>query len=109
MFWEIFKSVYLFVNIANFELYSVSFICGFDIVNGAKFTGKIHFCYLRVCSGSLADVRMRICHQNNGGSNISKRGINKHWREFFPNCAPAWGAADSNKVSFFLSIRVKIM
>ena len=26
--------MYLFVNITNFELYSVSFICGFDIVNG---------------------------------------------------------------------------
>ena len=44
--------------------------------------------FVRVCSGSLADVRMRICHQNNGGSNISKREINKLWREFFPNCAP---------------------
>ena len=61
----------------------MSFICGFDIVNGrgGEPTGKIHFCYLRVRSGSLADVRMRICHQNNGG-------INKLWREFFPNCAP---------------------
>ena len=28
--------MYLFVNITNFELYSVSFICGFDIVNGGK-------------------------------------------------------------------------
>ena len=36
MFWEMFKSVYLFVNITNFELYSVSFICGFDIVNWGK-------------------------------------------------------------------------
>ena len=88
--------MYLFVNITNFELYSVSFICGFDIVNGGgggggggwKPTGKIHFCYLRVLSGSLADVRMRNCHQNNGGSNISKREINKLWREFFRNCAP---------------------
>ena len=80
--------MYLFVNITNFQLYSVSFICGFDIVHGGKPTGKIHFCYLRVRSGSLADVRMRICDQNNGGSNISKHEINKLWREFFPNCAP---------------------
>ena len=43
---------------------------------------------VRVRSGSLADVRMRICHQNNGGSNISKREINKLWREFFPKWAP---------------------
>ena len=79
MFWEIFKSVYLFVIDTNFELYSVSFICGFDIVKAHRenSTGKIHFCYLRVRSGSLADVRMRICHQSNGGSNISKREINK--------------------------------
>ena len=59
--------MYLFVNITNFDLYSVSFICGF---------------------GNLGDVRMRICHQNNGGSDISKREINKLWREFFPKCAP---------------------
>ena len=44
--------------------------------------------FVRVRSGSLADVRMRICHQNNSGSNISKREINKLWRDFFPNCAP---------------------
>ena len=58
-------------------------------------------------SGSLADVRMHICHQKNGGSNISKREINK----LFPNCSPVslGGAADSNKVSLYLSIRVKIM
>ena len=48
------------------------FIYGFDIVNGGggKPTGKINFFYLRVRSESLADVRMRICHQKNGGSNI---------------------------------------
>ena len=33
--------------------------------------------FVRVRSASLADVRMRICHQNNGGSNISKRKIDK--------------------------------
>ena len=44
--------------------------------------------FVRVRNESLADVRMRICHQNNGGSNISKREINKLWREFFPNFAP---------------------
>ena len=44
--------------------------------------------FVCVRSGSLADVRMRIWHQNNGGSNISKREINKLWREFFPNFAP---------------------
>ena len=29
------------------------------VVNGGKPTGKIYFCYLRVRSGSFADVRMR--------------------------------------------------
>ena len=67
--------------------------------------------FVRVRSGSLADVRMRICHQNNGGWNISKREINKLWREFFSQLCTcfAWGAADSNKVSFYLPFRVKIM
>ena len=75
-----------------------------------KPTGKIHFCYLRVRSESLADVRMRICHQGNGGSNISKREIYKLWMKFSQLCICfAWGVADSNKVSFYLSIRVKIM
>ena len=44
--------------------------------------------FVPVSSGSFADVRMRICHQNNGGSNISKREINKPWTAFFPNYAP---------------------
>ena len=56
----------------------MSFICGFDIVSGGKPTGKIFFV---ICACA---VRVR----NNGGSNISKREINKLWREFFPNCAP---------------------
>jgi hypothetical protein len=42
-----------------------------------------HFeaCVLVVCvrSASLAELCMRICYQNNGGSNISK---------FSPSCAP---------------------
>ena len=44
--------------------------------------------FVRVRSGRLADVRMRICHQNNGGSNISKCEMNKLLGEFLPNCAP---------------------
>ena len=65
----------------------MSFICCFEIVNWEKPTGKIYFCYLRVRSRSLADVRMRICYQNNGGSNVLKREINKLWRIFFLNGA----------------------
>jgi hypothetical protein len=37
---------------------------------------------------SLAELCMRICYQNNGGSNISKRENIKLWRDFSPNCAP---------------------
>jgi hypothetical protein len=40
-----------------------------------KPTGKIHFSCLRVRSASLADTRMRICYNNNGGSSILKRAI----------------------------------
>ena len=29
--------------------------------------------FVRVCGGSLDEMRMRICYQNDGGSNISKR------------------------------------
>ena len=67
--------------------------------------------FVRVRSGRLADVRMRVFHQSNGGSNISKREINKLWRDFFSQSCTcfAWGAADSNKLCFYLSIRVKIM
>jgi hypothetical protein len=36
----------------------------------------------------LAELRMRICYQNNGGSSISKRENIKLWRDFSPNCAP---------------------
>jgi hypothetical protein len=53
-----------------------------------KPTGKIHFSCLRVRSANLSDMRMRICYQNNGGSNISKRENIKLWKNIFPNCAP---------------------
>jgi hypothetical protein len=49
---------------------------------------RIYFYSLRVRSASLAELRMRICYQNNGGSSISKRENNKLWRDFSPNCAP---------------------
>ena len=65
--------VCLFVNITRFDLYSVILFCCFYGGNRRKPTGKIHFSRLRVRSASLADMRMRICYQNNGGSNISKR------------------------------------
>ena len=67
--------------------------------------------FVRGRIGSLADVRMRICHQNNGGSNISKREINKlSGRNFFPIVHLfCLGSSGSNKVSFYRSIRVKIM
>ena len=80
--------VYLFVNITRFDLYSVILFCCFYGGNRGKPTGKIHFSRLRVHSASLADMRMRICYQNNGGSNISKRQNRELWRDYFPNCAP---------------------
>ena len=77
--------VYLFVNITRFDLYSVILFCCFF---GGKPTGKIHFSRLRVRSASLVDMRMRICYQNNGGSNIPKRENSTLWRDYFRNCAP---------------------
>jgi hypothetical protein len=50
--------------------------------------GKIHFSRLRVRNESLAELRMRICYQNNGGSNISKRENSELSRDYFRNCAP---------------------
>ena len=50
-------------------------------------TVRIYFYSLRVRSASLAELRMRICYQNNGGSSISKRENIKLWRDFSPNCA----------------------
>jgi hypothetical protein len=67
--------VYLFVNITRFDLYSVILFCCFYVGNRGKPTGRIHFSRLR--SASLADLCMRICYQNNGGSNISKRENSK--------------------------------
>ena len=46
---------------------------------------RIYFYSLRVRSASLAELRMRIYYQNNGGS---KRENIKLWRDFSPNCAP---------------------
>jgi hypothetical protein len=62
--------------------------CCFYGGNQGKPTGKIHFPCLRVCSASLADMRMRICYKNNGGLNILKRENIQLWRNIFPNCAP---------------------
>jgi hypothetical protein len=69
--------VHLFVNITRFDLYSVILFCYFYGGNRGKPTGEIHSSYLRVRSANLADMRMRICYQNNGGSNISKRENSK--------------------------------
>jgi hypothetical protein len=80
--------VHLFVNITWFDLYSVILFCCFYGGNRGKPTGKIHFSRLRVRSASLADLRMRIFYQNNGGSNISKRENSELYRDYFCNCAP---------------------
>jgi hypothetical protein len=80
--------VYLFVNITRFDPYPVILFCCFYGGNRGKPTGKIHFSCLRVRSASLANMRMRICYQNNGGWNISKREYIKLWGNIFPDCAP---------------------
>ena len=72
----------------RFDLYSVILFLLFLRGNRGKPTGKIHFLRLRMRSASLADLRMRSCYQNNGGSNISKRENSELWRDYFRNCAP---------------------
>jgi hypothetical protein len=72
----------------RFDLYSVILYCCFYGGNRGKPTGKIHFSRPRVRSASLADLRMRIRYQNNGGSNIPKRQNRELWRDYFRNCAP---------------------
>ena len=72
--------IYSLINITGFDLYSVILFCCFNGGNRGKprkHTGKIHSSYLRVRSANLADMRMRICYQNDGGSNISKRENSK--------------------------------
>jgi hypothetical protein len=80
--------VYLFVNITKvwslFRDFILLFLRG---KLGENPQGK-HFSRLRVRSASLADLRMRICYQNNGGSNIPKRQNSELWRDYFRNCAP---------------------
>ncbi len=94
----------LFVNVCVYF--------AFDVFTGKtlrKPTGKIHFYCLRVRNRSFVGLRMRICYQNNGGSNISKHENVKLWSDLFRNCAPVslGGATDSDKVSFYLLIHVK--
>jgi hypothetical protein len=102
--------VYLFVNITRFDLYSVILFCCFYGENRGKPTGKIHFSHLRVRSASVADLRLRICYQNNGGSNSSKRENSELLEGLFSQLCTcfACGATDSDKVSFYLLIHVKI-
>ena len=81
-----FMCVNLFVNITMFDLYSVICFSCFYWENPSKPTGKIHFYCLRMCNRSFVGLRMRICYQSNGGSNISKHENIKLWRDFFRNC-----------------------
>ena len=61
------------------------------------------FYYLRVRNRSFVGLRMRICYENNGGSNISKHeNFGGIWTLF------VLGATDSDKVSFYLLIHVKV-
>jgi hypothetical protein len=76
------------IILQRFDLYSVILFCCFHGGNRGKPTGKIHFSRLRVRSASLADLRMHICYQNNGGSNISERENSEHWRDYFRNWSP---------------------
>jgi hypothetical protein len=80
--------------------------------NRGKPTGKIHFSYLRVRSASLADMLMRICYQSTKQWRFEYFGERKYQtlEELFSQLCTcfAWGATDSDKVSFYLLIHVNI-
>jgi hypothetical protein len=63
-----------------------------------------------VRNASLAETCMRICYQNNGGSNIFVAAKYQTLDEYFSQLCTcfAWGATDSDKVSFYLLIHAKI-
>ena len=77
---------------------------------GEKLIGKVHFCYLSVRSGSLADMACVFVTKTIAVRIFQSVKLIKFGRNFFPIVQLfRLGAADSNKVSFYLSIRVKIM
>jgi hypothetical protein len=51
---------------------------------------------------------MRICDQNNGGFEAQKYRTLEEYFSQLCTCF-AWGATDSDKVSYYLLIHVKIM
>jgi hypothetical protein len=67
--------VYLFVNITKVWSLFRDFILLFLREKSRKTHRENPFFVSRVRSASLADLRMRICYQNNGGSNISVKAI----------------------------------
>ncbi len=72
-----------------FDLYSVICFSCFYWENPSKTHRENPFLLLRVRNRSFVALRMRICYQNNGGSNISKHENVKLWSDLFRNCAPA--------------------
>jgi hypothetical protein len=75
-----------------------------------KPTGKIHFSCLRVRSAGLADMRIRICLPKQWRFEYFEAGKYQTLEEYFAQLCTcfAWGATDSDKVSFYLLIHVKI-
>ena len=77
----ILHSFNIFLTVLKIFLYQVVCIIIMIILHNAIRTSCA---FVRMRSGSLvADVRMRIWRFE-----ISKREINKLWREYFPNCTP---------------------
>ena len=104
--------MYLFVNITNFELYSVSFICGFDIVNeGENPQGKSIFV---ICACAVGVWLMCACVFVTKTMEVrifQSAKLTNFGGIFFPivHLFRLGSSGYSNQVSFYLSIRVKIM
>ncbi len=88
----------LFVNITMFDLYSVICFSCFYWENPSKTHKENPFYCLRVRNRSFVGLRMRICYQNKYFEARKCQTL----KGFFSQLCTcfAWGATDSDKVSF---------
>jgi hypothetical protein len=88
----------------------VILFCCFYGGNRGKPTGKIHFSRLRVCSAEFRYAHAYLL-QKQWRFEYFEAGKYPALEEYFSQLCTcfAWGATDSDKVSFYLLIHAKIM
>ena len=74
-----------------------------------KPTGKIHFYCLCMHNRSFVGLHMRICYQNNGGLSTKMANFGGIFSAIVRLFRLGGGATDSDNVSFYLLIHVKIL